>query len=187
MLNGILGGLIVLCVVLIGLLLFTYKGILFETDKINGQYTSILGQYNTIVSSMGGLSAQIRALPPSVQNVIHLGLQESKITTGMTPVSIPINPDDFKIETDTLREKLLEGLKTKKKDFEEDIPTYAFVILNHAGLMKIMDANSRRESEEALIRLLLNGNVDATKRFLEALAESVCQAQFTSVAQQTAD
>ncbi|MCX6786993.1 MAG: hypothetical protein NTY93_00475 [Candidatus Kaiserbacteria bacterium] len=105
-----------------------------------------------------------------VVNIIHLGLKNSEMTTKLVPVTLSIRPEDFRIRADKLRDKLLEGLATKK---HPDTGTRAYCILSHAGFEEYVESKSRGEIQEALTRHLLNGDDEATKRFIETVADSV--------------
>lgn len=159
-----LGALTVLCLVLIIALRHIWA-------KLNKSETS----FETLNTRVNELFSLIQNQPPTSQNIIHLGLKDSQVTVGLdSAVAIPIKPEDFRIREEKLREKLLNGLATKK---HPDTETQAWCILEHVGFKAYVDDKSRTEAQKALTRLLLNGDDDATRRFLETLAHSVCVSQ----------
>lgn len=155
----ILGALSVLCGILC-------VGIVWMRSNINSKFDSIskdLRQINTMILTM----------PKSVQNIIHLGLRDGRVTTGLIPATISIRPEDFQIRADKLREKLLEALENES---HPNTGTLAYCILNRGGIYEMLESKSAQESQKALARLLNNNEKEATKRFLETLAESVSHA-----------
>jgi hypothetical protein len=158
----VLGALTMLCLALTIALWHVWA----KFNKMNGLY----GGVNTRLDNLFSL---IQNLPPTHQNVIHLGLKDSKVDVGLDPaVNLPVKPEDFRIKVEKLREKLLHGFETKQ---HPDTETQAWCILEHAGFRAYVESNSRSEIQKGLTRLLLNGDDEATKRFLETVANSICQ------------
>ncbi len=84
-----------------------------------------------------------------------------------------INPIDFKISANKLREKLLKEFETED---HPDISTRAFCILQQAGARDAMENESASKVQKALTRLLVNEDDDATRTFLVTIADSVAAA-----------
>lgn len=102
--------------------------------------------------------------------VIQLGLKDNSLTTGVEAKKLHVNPADFVINKDKLRERLLDAFKKKE---HPDISTLAYCILAHAGLYELLDSDSAASLKKALTRLLNNGNERATISFLNTIADSV--------------
>ncbi len=137
----------------------------------------IKGKFDRISTDLQQVKDRIATMPKSVQNIIHLGLKDSRMETGLVPATLSIRPEDFQVQADKLYERLLSGLGTKK---HPDLGTRAWSILNHAGIDEVVDGDSRHEAQSALTRLLINSDEEATKNFLRTLADSVCQASVES-------
>lgn len=111
---------------------------------------------------------------PNAQNVIHLGLKESRVSTELPTTTLSIKPEDFQVKADKLYAKLINGLKVKD---HPDTGVRAYCILNHAGIEEMLDGGSRREAQAALTRLLANEDDEAAGRFLKTLADSIADTQ----------
>jgi hypothetical protein len=150
------------------------------SDNFDGTAAMVGDRVVKIMKIVLELQRTVANLPPTVQNVIHLGLKDGQVTTGLAPATLSIRPEDFQIRADKLREKLLHGFETEK---HPDTGTLAYCILDHAGVDEMLDGKSWTEAKEALTRLLSNGDMDATKRFLETLADSVANATALPIAE----
>lgn len=115
--------------------------------------------------------------PIKVQNVIHLGLKDGRITTGLTPTTLSVRPEDFQVRADKLREALMKQFETED---HPDISVRAYCILKQAGVREMLDPKSASEAEKVLTRLLVNEDSDAVRRFLETLADSIANATATA-------
>lgn len=101
-----------------------------------------------------------------------LSLKDAKISDlGLNSADLPIRPEDFKINVEMLRKKLLHGYEVKK---HEDTEVLAYCILEHAGIGAYVEVKSKSQIQDALTRLLLNEDSDAVKSFLSAVAQSIC-------------
>ena len=119
------------------------------------------------------LAEQIKDLPQPVQNVIHLGIKPEEVKVGIEPIKMSVNPEDFKINADRLHELLVENYMEVGKRQKDNVEIWSYCILANAGVEKIIDYDSLKEIRQSLIRLLINGDDNAMKRFLRILADSV--------------
>jgi hypothetical protein len=159
-----LGALTVLCFVLI-----------IALRQIWAKYIDLSNSFAATNTRLDNLFSMMQNLPPTTQNVIHLGLKDTKVAIGTEVVSeLPIKPEDFLIQEEKLCEKLLRGYETRK---HPDTGTYAWCILDHVGFHHYVDNKTQTEAQKALTRLLLNGDDEAIRKFLTTLAHSVCAAQ----------
>jgi len=135
-----------------------------------------------VTKGLAEINKTVASLPASTQNIIHLGIKPGEVKTGVGLIKLPINPKDFEVRADKLREKLFHGLEIKA---HPDTGTHAYVILDHAGLFEIMEGNSAHEVRRALTRLLANGDDATIRNFLETLADSVAAATISAISVQT--
>ena len=165
-----LGVLSTLCLVLITALAVVMIKL---NKKLNKGFEETCWGLGKVMGEVAAVNQTIANLPPTIQNIIHLGIKPGAVETGVEPIKVPVSPTDFIVQADKLREKLLHGLETKN---HPDTDTRAYCILDHAGMSAIVESESLLSVRKALTRLLLNGDEDATKRFLETLADSVAAA-----------
>ena len=178
-----IGFLTALCLALIAILAIVVKfnnKVSNLSKHFDGTAAMVNDRFGKIMQIVLELQTTIANLPPTnlVKNIIHIGLKDSQVTTGLSPAKLSIRPEDFLVHADKLREKLLHGLETEK---HPNTGTLAYCILNHAGVDEMVDGKSWTEIQAALTRLLANGDNDAAKRFLETLANSICSAMATPV------
>ena len=138
-----------------------------------------------VVSEMNRLGIKIAQLPVPITNVIHLGLKDGRATTDLLPINLKIKPEDFVLNKVKVLSRLIYGLEKKRQIFADQPETRAYLILDNAGLIHVFDSNSRSEVQKALTRLLINEDDEATKRFLETLAESICHVSELEVVTET--
>ena len=137
----------------------------------------VVPQMKAFGVQVDALAETIGKVPTPVQNVIHLGLKDTGVVTGLAPATLSIRSEDFRVQADKVYQKLVNGLKVKE---HPDTGILAYCILRHAGVDNMVNNQSSIELQKALTRLLLNGDDEATKRFLRTLADSVGQAQMDS-------
>jgi hypothetical protein len=159
-----LGALSVLSIVLLAVIKYGWT-------KFNQLNLSIDGLYKEIRD----VNAVILNLPPT--NIIHLGLKDGRISSGLAPTTLTIRPEDFQINADKLYTELCVQLESTE---DREMSIRAYSLLNRAGLENILDSKSRREADAALTRLFINGDTDGAKKFLRVLADSINQAQAVS-------
>jgi hypothetical protein len=141
--------------------------------RTNRRFSVLDINIEQLTREISRMSEILKKFPAPVQNVIHLGLKDGRVTTNLSQAKLAIRPEDFQIRADKLKEQLLRRLETEG---HEDIGTRAYCILDHAGMSPILNSQSFAEAKAALVRLLINGDNEATRRFLETLAESVAEA-----------
>lgn len=153
-----LGALTVLCVVLIVALMWVAR--------------KVLPQLREVSVNLDQVWKELSKLPAPVQNIIHLGLKDGQVTSGIAPVGLSIRPEDFKVNVERLYANMLKTLQ-EEPGYDRDPPTAAFCVIKHSGLRDMLDHKSAGEAEKALTRLLVNGDDEVVKRFLRTLADSV--------------
>ncbi|MDD4290397.1 MAG: hypothetical protein PHH83_03960 [Patescibacteria group bacterium] len=112
------------------------------------------------------------------QTIIHLDLKKVDLDTKLGKIQLPITASDFVVKAENLYQVLIAEYNTYKQRLKErktDLSTAVWCIISHAGLGEIIESVSKAKIDEALTRLLINKDDDATKRFLKILAESVSQ------------
>ncbi len=135
-------------------------------------HSNVKKTYENILAECRQLNHILATMPKAVTNIIHLGLKDSRMTTGLVPASLSIRPEDFAVNADKLYANLVKGLTER---VNHNLGIRAFCIIKDAGVREMVSTTSANEAEQALTRLLNNGDEDATKRFLRTLADSVCQ------------
>ena len=165
----ILGALTVACVLLVILALAFYKCWVQASDTSD--------QYNDLFNRMGEILQKIENLQP-VQNIINLGLKDGRLTTDITPLIMSVDPKGFVVKADKLKKILLQHLADVNNG---DKSIKAYCITARSGIRNILDNKSVNEVDKALTRLLINEDEEATKRFLETLADSVASATETPI------
>jgi hypothetical protein len=143
-----------------------------NVDKIDILITALIIICVVLGSLVAFLVNELRFYKKTITINYDLKLKDAKIAEiGLGSAKNLVSPEDFKINAAKLRTKLVHGLETKN---HSDVGTLAWTILNHAGFENYVESDSRKEIEKALTRLLINGDSDATRRFLESVADSVC-------------
>ncbi len=102
--------------------------------------------------------------------IIQLGFKENSLKTDVKETKLSVNAEDFRINKEKLLEKLVDGFKTRT---HPQTGTYAYCIMDHAGLYELLDSESTKNLKQALTRLLNNGDDEATLGFLKTIADSV--------------
>jgi hypothetical protein len=156
---GILGTLCVLLALAVGAMIRLFGK---RQMEIREMFTNLQGQLDKFPSVQQNV----------VQNIIHLGLRNGQLTTDLMPVTLSIDPTKFQINRDLLYKKLIHALDTKK---HPNTGTLAYCILDGAGVGELVDSSSFQELQKALTRLLTNEDGGAIRKFLETVAESICQ------------
>ncbi len=133
-----------------------------------------------IAKQIALINDRLGALPVPVLNLITLHLKNGGVTTDVEALKLSVKPEDFKIRGEALREKLLRSFAESRENFEKHTATWAYVILDRSGINEILDATSRSSTKQALTRLLLNGDENAVRRFLETLSDSIVAAEPTA-------
>ncbi len=146
-------------------------------NKVNDHFALVTrNEFGGVIGRLDDLFSLVNDIlnRPTTQNVIHLGLKEIAVDTKLEPLQLSINPEDFQVKREKIVARLMHEFATEK---HSSIPTRAFCMLNHAGVREMLTNQSANELDAALTRLLVNEDDDATKRFLETVADSVSQVQ----------
>jgi hypothetical protein len=140
----------------------------FGRDK-----NSLFRRIDQLTDRIQGMDEIIANLPAPVQNLIHLGLKPGALKVdGIESVKLPIDPKTFAINADKFFNLMVyhfEDLTRRRQDAD----TIAYCITDKSGLGKIVESKSLDDIKQALVRLIINGDNESTKRFLRMLADSV--------------
>ncbi|MCX6702175.1 MAG: hypothetical protein NTX96_03220, partial [Candidatus Zambryskibacteria bacterium] len=131
---------------------------------------NINSRFYRIMDEVMAIRGLILKIPAPVQNIIHLGLQDGQVTTGLMPATVSIRPEDFKVNADRLYENLVKEAFSKA---DRDLGIRAWCILKNSGVRDMVSRDSANEVEKALTRLLNNGERESIKQFLRTLADSI--------------
>jgi len=119
------------------------------------------------------LQVAVKARGP--KNIIHLDLSGNAcLVEGRAPVRIDFDPKTLRPNPDKIYQRLVTAFENEK---HPSLDTLAYIIMDRSGLNEILSPKSRGEVKAALVRLLVNGDKDATLKFLRTLADSLAVAE----------
>ena len=160
----------------VGLLLVIAIGIIVVlTRNIGRKMTELDGDVNSFRGQIIVFEELLRKLPPPVQNIIQLDFRGPVVQSAVAK-GLSIKVEDFKVSSARLYKKLLQRFysSAESESLMQNVTSRAYCILDHAGVEAIITTESRRVIQNALERLLINGDEEAIKQFLFTAAESIC-------------
>jgi hypothetical protein len=148
----------------------------WNIDSVAGIVRNV---HEDVSKKLNDIQKVVNTLPRSsgnravTQNIIHLGLKDGRATTDLVPVALAIRPEDFQVNANLLYDALLYQMEEVGKRQKNCPDTWACCIIQNSGIQRLLDNQSFLDAWQALIRLLINGDKEATLRFLRTLADSV--------------
>ena len=168
----------------VGLLLVIAIGIIVVlTRNIGRKMTELDGDVNSFRGQIIVFEELLRKLPPPVQNIIQLDFRGPVVQSAVAK-GLSIKVEDFKVSSARLYKKLLQRFysSAESESLMQNVTSRAYCILDHAGVEAIITTESRRVIQNALERLLINGDEEAIRQFLFTAAESICNGPVEVVA-----
>ena len=93
------------------------------------------------------------------------------------PASLKVDPAKFEPNKERLLGRMIEELLVSKNwvpgNWKRDPSTAAFCVLNHSGFDQFVDAETRGGVQNTLARLIVNGEMDEARRFLQEVVDKL--------------